>query len=263
MKYFKLSYTLLFLLTIACLNSNHSDKKVIEEFYSNGNIKSRSEIRNGMRNGLIQQYRENGQLQSSTEYKDDKRQGLYIEYSEKNNKIMLKAHFKDDKQDGEIIQYYQEGMLFRISQYKDNHLNDTMKTYWPDGKLKSENYYKMDTFTVGLKEYDAEGKLLKQPSILVKELNQLAIANKIILQISLTDKNLKATYYLDDLIAGKYLNPRSYKIAMKDGVGNIEFQVAPGKTTKQKIGIIAKVQTKYGNTLILNTSYNLSVTNRY
>jgi antitoxin component YwqK of YwqJK toxin-antitoxin module len=250
-------------LTTACHNTRGPKKQVVEEFFHNGNIKSRTEAQNGKRNGLTQQFNELGQLLSTTEYKDDKRTGWFIQYSEKNNKIMIKAHFREDKQDGQLIQNYQEGMLFRESYYVDGHLNGAIKTYWPDGKLKSENYYKMDTFSTGLKEYDMEGNLLKEPIINVKEVNQLALLNKIVLLVSLSDKNKKVVFYFDELVEGKFLNPKSYIVPVKNGIGSIDFQVAPGNTIIQKVSIIAKVQTKYGNTLILHKYYNFAVTNAY
>jgi antitoxin component YwqK of YwqJK toxin-antitoxin module len=263
MRYLNLFCFTLLAFSIACNSAKNSKKQVLEEFYSNGNIKSRSETQNSMRNGVTKQFYENGILLSSTEYIDDKKNGWYLEYSEKNSKIMIKAHFKDDKQDGELIQYYQEGMLFRESNYTNGHLNGTMKTYWPSGKIKSENYYKMDTFAIGLKEYDIEGNLLKSPEIIVKEINRLALLNMIVLQVSLSDKNEKVVYYMDDLIDGKYLDPKSYKVHVKDGIGTINFQVAPKNTIMQKVSIIAKAQTKYGNTLILHKYYRLAKTNSY
>jgi antitoxin component YwqK of YwqJK toxin-antitoxin module len=237
-----LIFCLLFLSCIACDSSKKSDKQVQEEFYRNGIIKSRTEIRNGKRNGLTQQFNEIGQLLSSTEFKDDKKDGWFFQYSEKNNKIMIKAHFKEDMQDGQVLQYYQEGMLFRESFYTNTRLNGTMKTYWPNGKLKSENYYKMDTFSIGLKEYDSKGNQLDVPSIIVKEIDQLALLNRVVLQISLSDKNRNVSFYEDELTDGKYLNPNSIRIPVNGGIGNLEFQLSPGKTIMQKVNIIAKVK---------------------
>jgi antitoxin component YwqK of YwqJK toxin-antitoxin module len=261
MKTSSLLFCFLLIFIAACNQPKNPKKQIQEDYYRNGIIKSRIEIRDGKRNGLTEEFNEVGQIRTSIEFKDDKKDGWYYKYSEKNNKIMIKAHFKDDMQDGQVLQYYQEGMLFRESYYTNNSLNGSMKTYWANGNLKSENYFKMDTFCTGLKEYDSKGNQLVLPSIVVKEVDQLALLDKVVLQVSLSDKSQNVIFYQDELKDGKYLDPNSYKVPVHNGIGVIEFQLSRGKTLMQKVSIVAKVRTKYDNTLILQKSYKLAITN--
>jgi hypothetical protein len=252
-------FILIALLSFSC-NKNKKNK-IIEEYYPGGSIKSEVEMTDSVRNGNAKYYDESGHLLSTAEYKNDKREGWVINYNPENGKITAKAFYKNDEQNGEVIQNYKEGMLFRTSKYVNGRVNGVIKTYWPDGKLKAENTFKMGKPGTGLVEYNKEGIPLKQPVILVNEINQAALLNKIVLKISLSDGNKDVDFYLDDLEEGKYFNPMTYQLRNDDGISSIEYPVHRGITLIQKISIISKSKTIYGNTLILHRYYNLAVIN--
>lgn len=235
--------------------------RIVEEYYPDGTIKSEIAVKDNLRNGKTKYYNEKGRLLSTAEYLKDKREGWVINYNPLNGKVTTKAFYKNDLQDGQVVQYYKEGMLFRESNYIKGRVDGVIKTYWPDGKLKAENTFKMSKPVIGLKEYDKTGTLLKQPIILIEEINQATLLNKVILKFSLSDKNPNVEFYLEDLEDGKYFNPHTFKLRNDDGVSSVEYPVFRGNTMTKKVSIIAKVKTKYGNTLILQHYYNLNVTN--
>ncbi len=247
------------LVFVSCqLNKNNG---VVEEYYADGTIKSEITLKNGLRNGLTKYYNEKGRLLSTAEYLNDNREGWVINYNTENGKIANKAFYKKDIQEGQVFQYYNEGMLFRESTYVKGRVDGVIKTYWPDGKIKAENIFKMGKPAIGLKEYDKTGKLIKQPVIIVEEINQAALLNKVILKFSLSDKNQDVDFYLQDLEDDKYFNPYTYKLRNDDGISSIEYPVFRGNKLLKHVSIIAKVKTNYGNTLILQRYYNLNIVN--
>lgn len=224
------------------------DKGKIEEFYPDGTIKSEISVKNGMRNGLTKYYDEKGRLLSTAEYVNDKRQGWVINYNTKNKKITIKAFYKNDLQNGQVIQYYQEGMLFRESNYVNGRVDGIIKTYWPDGKIKAENTFKMGMPAIGLKEYDKAGKLITDvPKIVINRIPNEENAY----MINLSDKSDDVEFYLDELEDGKYFNPKSRRLRVDNGIA----RVYNPKLINNKLVIIARVKTKYANTLILQRYY--------
>jgi hypothetical protein len=256
-------YYILFILIgifyYSCQNTQKN--RIVEEYYPGGTIKSEIAMTDTMRNGLAKYYSETGHLLSTAEYKNDKREGWVINYITENGKIATKAFYKNDLQDGQVFQYYKEGMLFRESTYVKGRVDGIIKTYWPDGKLKAENTFKMGKPAIGLKEYDKEGKLIKQPVIQITEINQAALLNKVIVKFSISDGNTDVDFYLDNLEDAKYFNPQAFKLRNDEGVSSIEYPVHHGTKLFNKISIVAKVKTSYGNTLILQKYYNLNISN--
>ena len=260
MKLFK--YCLfLALVGLLCHCRENKKRRIVEEYYPGGTIKSEIEMVDTMQDGMAKYYGESGRLLSTVQYKNDKREGWVTNYNIENGKIATKAYFKNDTQDGPVYQYYREGMLFRLSKYVKGRVDSIITTYWPNGKIKSQNLYHLGEPAIGLKEYDKTGKLLKQPDIIVSEINQAALFNKVTLKFSLSNGNRNVEFYIDTLEDGKYFNPKTHELRNDEGVGSIEYSVYRGNTLIEKISIVAKVTTEYGNKLILHKNYNLAVIN--
>jgi hypothetical protein len=258
-----LLYCLAVGLTMVYFESCNNDKQtsVVEEYYPDGCIKSQITIKNGLRNGIAKNYDNRGRLISTAEYLNDKNEGWLINYNSDNGKIAIKAHYKDDEQDGQVFQYYREGMLFRESFYIKGRVNGMIKTYWPNGNLKAENTFKMGQAAIGLKEYRENGEVLKQPVIVVQEINQAALLSKVIVKIFLSDGNKNVEFFKEELEEGKYFIPDYSKYWTENGVAIIEYQVNRGHTLIEKLKIVAKAKTEFNNTLILYRTYNLAVIN--
>lgn len=258
LKYF-LIVGLILIPVYSCINENKS--RIIEDYYPDGCIKSQVTVKKGLRNGITKNYDNRGRLISTAEYINDKREGWLINYNPENEKMMAKAFYKNDEQNGQVFQYYREGMLFRESSYVKGRVNGVIKTYWPDGKLKAENTYKMGQPAVGLKEYDKSGNLIEQPVIVIKEINQAALLNRVLVKIFLSDGNHNVEFYQADLVEGKYFSPIYSKYWIENGVTTIEYPSFRGNTIIKKLRIVAKAKTKYNNTLILYRTYNLAIIN--
>ena len=74
--------------------------------YKNGEIKSKENYRDGIRDGKIISYYENEKNKNRGKYKDGEKTGEWINYY-RNGKIKYKENFKDGKKTGEWISYYE------------------------------------------------------------------------------------------------------------------------------------------------------------
>jgi hypothetical protein len=230
----------------SCKLGNDPNNGVKEDFYMDGMIKSRYTLKNGLKEGVVSNYDPKGRLSSTIEYNNDMRNGKLINYSVETKKPELTAYFKNDTQTGPVVQYYKEGMIFRESNYTKGRVNGVIKTFWSNGKLKAENIFKMGKPGIGLKEYENDGQtIIRQPNIVAK------VANKSI-TMSLSDNNYNVEFYLDELEEGKFFKAHSRPLRVDDGKSLVIMSRAVSNIT-----IIAKVKTKFGNTLILTKSINV------
>jgi hypothetical protein len=243
---------------ISCSQKNNP---VVYEYYPDGTLKSEIQVKNSMRNGTTKNYDEKGRLVSTAELVDDKYEGWMINYNPKNNKITAKALYKNDQQNGPATLYYSDGQLYREMAYVNGRVDSIVKTYWPGNKLQAEVCFKMGQPAVGLKEFDKNGTPVNQPTILVKEVDQLALFNKIELKISLSDHTRDVEFYKGELKEGKYLYAKTPVIFSREGVASLFYTVPKGQTVMEKISIISRCRTQYGNTLVLHRVYNLSASN--
>jgi antitoxin component YwqK of YwqJK toxin-antitoxin module len=237
------------------------NEDIVTEYYSDGTLKSEIQVKNGMRNGITKNYDERGRLASTAELVDDKYEGWMINYNPENNKITARALYKNDLQNGPATLYYSDGQLYREMTYVDGRVDSIVKTYWPGGKLQAEVFFKKGEPSIGLKEYDKNGLPVKQPTIVIKELDQLSLFNKIEIRISLSDKTRKVEFYKGELKEGKYLYAKTPVIFSRDGVASLYYTVPKGRAISERISIISRSRTEYGNTLVLQRVYNLSVSN--
>jgi antitoxin component YwqK of YwqJK toxin-antitoxin module len=246
------------LIIYACNDPNNG---VQEEYNTNGTIKSQITLKNGLRNGISKLYDERGRLTSTAEYINDKHEGWVINYNPDNGKVMSKALYKNDMQNGPVTLFYREGYLYREMNYINDMVDGIVKTYWPNGKIQAENLFKMGNPAIGLKEFDSDGKPINEPYLVINEINQLRLLNKLIIKISISDGAKKVEFFMDDLKDGKYLNPSSYRLRNLDGVATIEYSVPRGGTFMKKLSIIARLRTELGNTLVLQRAYNVAASN--
>jgi hypothetical protein len=243
------------------ISCGHKNDDIVYEYYPDGTLKSEIQVKDGMRNGMTRNYDERGRLVSTAELADDKYEGWMINYNSKNNKVTARALYKNDQQNGPATLYYSDGQLYREMTYVEGRVDSIVKTYWPGGKLQAEVFFNKGEPAIGLKEYDKNGIPVKHPTIAVKEVDQLSLFNKIELKISLSDKTREVEFYKGELKEGKYLYAKTPEIFSRDGVASLYYTVPKGRAVRERISIISRSRTEYGNTLVLHRVYNLSVSN--
>jgi antitoxin component YwqK of YwqJK toxin-antitoxin module len=110
-------------------------------YYSNGQLRSNTEIKDGKFNGKSRGYYPDGKLKIESESKDGKPHGDYKHYFP-NGQLEIAAKLKDGKLNGLFKIYYYNGQLRREMELKDDKPNGMVKKYYEDGKLWQEEEYK-------------------------------------------------------------------------------------------------------------------------
>lgn len=234
--------------------------RIIKEYFSNGKIKTEVSAKGNLRHGPTRNYDRNGILLSEVNYVNNTREGMAKNFypSGKMNSSLI---YKDGIKEGDEIWYYESEKPFRVTPYVKGVINGVQKYYYENGALKAEVPFKNGYPGTGLKEYNPDGSLITDyPKLVIKQTDHMANANKVILDVSLSDDS-EVKFYRGKLTDGKYLNDDLLEMAMQYGLARADFNVAPGTAIDQTIIISAKVKTKRGTPLILTRAYRVKAVN--
>ena len=97
--------------------------------------------------GTVTAYYSNGQLESEINYKDGKRDGLYKRWYQ-NGQLQAESNFKDGKEDGILKVWYETTtwfpnlQLYYTISYKDGEKNGVDKRWEKNGQVRYERNYK-------------------------------------------------------------------------------------------------------------------------
>ena len=209
----------------------------------------------------IKKYRDDGTLSSVATVNEEKyAHGVKVNYYSDGKTVHSKVTYDNGRKTGPAIWYYKNGQIFEHTGFNNNIKQGLTKKYYKSGKLMAEFNYDKDMITPGLKEYTEAGALITDyPKVKVREIDQLASENKIILEIS-TAYNGKNTKYYQLEKLNDMQNARSY-IDSKKGVCRMEFFIYPGNVLNKKIEFYAEVPTDLGNYRISKESYVLNAMN--
>jgi antitoxin component YwqK of YwqJK toxin-antitoxin module len=236
--------------------------RTIREYYSNGKIKTETEARGNLRHGLMKSYDREGRLLSQVTYINNTREGMATNFYAATGKVNSTLVYVNGIKEGDEIWYYENGQAFRVTPYIQAKIQGVQKYYFDDGKIMAEVPYKDGYPGTGLKEYKKDGTLITDyPKLIISQKDYLADANKVILNIELSDSQAKVIFYRGSLTSGKYLNDDLLELATQYGSTKIDFNVPPGGSIDQKVTVTANYKTKYGIPLILSKTHHLRVLN--
>ncbi|MDC3260243.1 toxin-antitoxin system YwqK family antitoxin [bacterium] len=128
---------ILVLTTIGCTN-------VEEKFYPDGSIKSTSELKDGIKHGMMKKYHPNGKLALEVNFVNGKREGIQKEYY-KTGALKGEIEIKNNIKQGLVTRYDEDGALANVTEYKNDKKNGYAKWYRPNGVLDIEKYYENDS----------------------------------------------------------------------------------------------------------------------
>jgi antitoxin component YwqK of YwqJK toxin-antitoxin module len=103
-------------------------------------------------------YHKNGEVKSETEYRNGVREGLMISYDEEGN-ISSEVLFEKGKMIGEFKAYYPDGSLKMIANYVEGVLDGETLSYYPDGKLEAKQTYVKNKLVRNI-TYNKQGKII-------------------------------------------------------------------------------------------------------
>jgi antitoxin component YwqK of YwqJK toxin-antitoxin module len=167
-------------------------KVLIEEFYQNGTISSKSTFQNNKLNGLYESYNSNGTLFIKTMYKDDKKDGIEEVYHD-NGTINTKRVYKDDKKNGLDESYSENGVLKYRTMYLDDKKNGLDEIYYDNGNIMSKTIYKDDKKNGIYEFYNDKGEL----QITTEYLNDKEVKKEKEVSNNTNQSNLEGVYIFE------------------------------------------------------------------
>ena len=157
------------LLTILCLVllSSYSYSQDLppdgpyEDYYENGQLKEKGNLRDGKENGLWEFFYENGQLERRGNNKDGEMDGLW-EFYQENGQLEFRSNYKDGKWDGFIEFFNEDGLFWFKNCYKNGeeiNMSYCYERFYENLQFRSKGNVKNDK-KEGLWEYfDEDGNL--------------------------------------------------------------------------------------------------------
>jgi len=240
-----------------------SDIRIAREYYEDGTLKAEIEARGNLRHGITKKYSESGILVSTINYENNLRNGKSTVFYE-DGSISTVFNYEDGFRHGDSEKYYKNGGIYRITPYSRGTLSGIQRTFWEDGTLQSEMPYKEGEVGSGLKEYTSSGEMKKMDAtILVKEINEIALGNRLTLQLSLSDGSRNVKFFKGSLTDGKYWNAQLAPVETVDGQGRIEFYLPRGSFVMETIQIVARKKTRLDNNYILYREYHLAAEHKF
>jgi antitoxin component YwqK of YwqJK toxin-antitoxin module len=235
---------------------------ILKEYFSNGKIKTETAAKGDLRHGLTKNYDRTGKLLSQVNYVNNTREGMATNFYAASGKVNSTLIYKNGIKVGDEIWYYESGQPYRVTPYVKGVANGIQKYYYEDGKIKAEVPIKNGNPGIGLKEYKKDGTLITAyPTLVITQKDYLATANKIILNIELSDPYTEVKFYRGVLEEGKFITGKLFQLATQNRIAQVDFNVARGSTVNEKVVIIANLKTPMGNPLILSKTFNVNVMN--
>ncbi len=246
--------------------NNVTEKKIEDsvavEYYSDGIIKSETQVKDTLAHGLMKQYDRDGNLSSVYTFNMGKLDGPAVSYYP-NGKLEQKMNYKNGKREGISQWFYSTGELYRNIPYKEGKIDGVKISYYKNGIIMSEAPFRENLPGIGLREYNMKGELLKdEPKIIVREENRLFAENKYILHFSLSSPKQGTSFYLGDLVDGKYIDPLQWQLPGKDGEASYIITVNKGGYRMETMIITASYKTGKSNINVISRLYNLAIDNK-
>ena len=235
--------------------------RVVKEYYPDGKLKSETEARGKLRQGVSKEYRHDGTLENLIHY--EKNGPAYNYYSD-GKTVKIEINYANGYKQGETKWNYPNGKVYRVTPYVNGKIIGMRKTYYQDGTLQAEIPYLDDQPGTGLVEYNPDGKPKKLDArIEFRERDNISMDNTFTLFLSLSDGSRNAEFFRGKLSGGHYWNNQLSPIPSENGRGTMEFYVSKGTFKMETLNIVAREKTSLGNYLILQREYHLAVENKF
>lgn len=214
--------------------SEPENKNLVKSHYKNGKLKAEILIdKDRKRHGLSKQYYESGELKTEILY---------------NHGVKEKA-----------AQYYANGNKRMEFLYKDGQKHGKRNKYWTNGKLQSVLEYHEGDPKTGLIEYSEQGKIITNyPKLVVKHIDNLESTGKYTIQVYFSKYMSRGKYYSGKLNNGVFDN-RPLPLKKSNNKGIIIYRPAPGTFVMEKINVIGRYKTPYGNPYLVQRQINVAI----
>jgi antitoxin component YwqK of YwqJK toxin-antitoxin module len=113
----------------------------VEDYWSEGQLKFRTEYYKGVEHGSSKSWFENGLLATERDYISGEKTGVHLGWWP-NGELKFRYHFKQDRYHGEIFEWYESGLPFQELHYSHGKEEGAQKAWRENGKLYMNLVYK-------------------------------------------------------------------------------------------------------------------------
>lgn len=131
---------------------------VFQNYYDNGQLKSRVEYVDGRENGLMTTWQNDGKLISTLSYKDGLLDGICTYYDTDGRK-MSSGTYRRGKEDGVFTLFYPSGKIQGKTSWKDGVQHGPYEVWWENGQMAKLGQTKDGLVDGHWKVWDSTGKL--------------------------------------------------------------------------------------------------------
>ncbi len=131
---------------------------VFQNYYDNGQLKSRVEYLDGRENGLMTTWQNDGKLISTLSYKDGLLDGICT-YYDSDGRRMSSGTYRQGKEDGVFTLFYPSGRIQGKTTWKDGVQHGRYEVWWENGKMAKLGQTKDGLVDGHWKVWDSTGRL--------------------------------------------------------------------------------------------------------
>src|SRR5690606_11591045 len=156
-----LSLAVLVFLFASCDKKNDKvGDYVHKSYYKNGQLKSVSEMENGLVHGIKLFYYPTGQLQSRGEYSRGLENGI-IEHFYENGKLKSRSNWLAGKEEGEAVVFFENGNIQFRAFHRKGKIVGRSTVYYDNGNVRERKLYDSLGNMQHIMTYSKEGKIEK------------------------------------------------------------------------------------------------------
>lgn len=172
-----------------------SRKKQVVEYYPNGNMKSKIEIFNGVKNGEMTTYFSSGKVKEHSYYVNDTLEGLKEVYFE-NGRLSQKILFVKGRKNGSYSLFEEDGNIIESGNFLNDKNKGIILQYYRTG-IKARLHYKTYMLYVNSEqipywsiEYDSLGNVVKEnrPIKVQMSSDSVKLGSSVCVEFELLDK---------------------------------------------------------------------------
>ncbi len=208
-------------------------------------------------NGIKRMYNAEGKLETETPYKDSLPEGIQKEYY-KTGQLYRETPLLKGRPNGLVKEYSKSGKIYREMPVINGKATGIVKKYYDNGKLFSEAPFENGEARMGLKEYNEKGVLLEKPKMLFKGIDKTKTEGTYIVEISLSDENIKPNYFNVITFEGKEMIKT---LETENGKGIFKIFIPKGSVLNRRLTFEVRYKTLRDNIYITRDSYTLGITN--
>jgi hypothetical protein len=143
--------------------------------------------------------------------------------------------------------YYEDGKVFRTTPFKKDSMEGIQTQYYKNGRVRAKLSFVSGLRTPYLVEYASDGtKITGYPDLVIKIKDDYNQNGTYKINIELTDKNVKATFYRGEFIDNLFMPKKYAKINTTEKTGYLELKKS-GTSKADYVGIIGEISTQLGN----------------